>query len=245
MSRTERSLLRWTGGQPETVEYRMQQKAADDLRAMVTKTLDMLPNAVAAFVIGGVGWIVATVLRNLTANLSRTAGIDQLGGKAGLAESVKLSSVVGTLVFVVVFIPSLIAALDALKIEAISLPATRMLAMLLEAVPHIIAAALILVITWMVASFAARLLASLLALRGRVLDLVSLGAIQALSYLLVIFLVSAILTIARVDVLPARLDPADPLETSQDRVHRAAGEPGDRPGARPPPAGASCGRRAP
>lgn len=138
----------------------------DPLRAMVTKTLDMLPNAVAAFIIGGVGWIVATVLRNLTANLSRTAGIDQLGGKAGLAESVKLSSVVGTLVFVVVFIPSLIAALDALKIEAISLPATRMLAMLLEAVPHIIAAALILVITWMVASFAARLLASLLAALG-------------------------------------------------------------------------------
>ncbi len=138
----------------------------DPLRAMVTKTLDMLPNAVAAFIIGGVGWIVATVLRNLTANLSRTAGIDQLGGKAGLAESVKLSSVVGTLVFVLVFIPSLIAALDALKIEAISLPATRMLAMLLEAVPHIIAAALILVITWMVASFAARLLASLLAALG-------------------------------------------------------------------------------
>ena len=37
----------------------------DPLRAMITKTLDMLPNAVAALVIGGVGWIVGTVLRNL------------------------------------------------------------------------------------------------------------------------------------------------------------------------------------
>lgn len=138
----------------------------DPLRAMITKTLDMLPNAVAALVIGGVGWIVGTVLRNLVTNLSRTAGVDKLGDQAGLAPSVRLSSVLGLLVFVVVFVPSLIAALDALKIEAISRPATDMLAMLLDGVPHLIAAALILVITWLVASFAARLLASVLATLG-------------------------------------------------------------------------------
>ncbi len=138
----------------------------DPLRAMITKTLDMVPNAVAALVIGGVGWIVATVLRNLTTNLSRTAGVDQLGNQAGLAQGVRLSSVLGLLVFVAVFLPSLIAALDALKIEAISRPATDMLALMLDAVPHIIAAGLILVVTWLVASFATRLLANLLANLG-------------------------------------------------------------------------------
>ncbi len=138
----------------------------DPLRAMVTKTLDMLPNAVAAFVIGGVGWIVATVLRNLSTHLSRTAGVDKLGHQAGLADAVKLSRVIGMLVFVAVFLPSLIAALDALKIEAISKPATDMLNTLLQAVPHLIAAALILVVTWLVASFASKLLASLLATLG-------------------------------------------------------------------------------
>ena len=138
----------------------------DPLRAMITKTLDMLPNAVAALVIGGVGWIVGTVLRNLVTNLSRTAGVDKFGDQAGLAPSVRISSVLGLLVFVVVFVPSLIAALDALKIEAISRPATDMLALLLDGVPHLIAAALILVITWLVASFAAKLLASVLATLG-------------------------------------------------------------------------------
>lgn len=136
------------------------------LQGMVTKTLDMLPNVLAALVIGGIGWIVATVLRNLTSSLSRSAGIDNIGSRAGLANTVKLSNVLGLLVFVAVFIPSLIAALDALKIDAISRPATNMLAMIMEAVPHVIAAALILVITWLVASFAAKLLASLLATLG-------------------------------------------------------------------------------
>ena len=138
----------------------------DPLKAMVTKTLDMLPNAMGAFVIGAVGWIVATVLRNITTHLSRTAGIDRLGGRAGLNETVKPSAVLGMLVFVAVFLPSLIAALDALKIEAISKPATDMLGMMLAAVPHIIAAGLILVVTWLVASFASQLLASLLATLG-------------------------------------------------------------------------------
>ncbi|MDO5691199.1 MAG: mechanosensitive ion channel [Pseudomonadota bacterium] len=133
------------------------------LQDMTAKAVDILPNIVAALVIGGVGWILATVLRNLVTNLLRSAGADQVGDKAGLAQTVQLSSLAGLLVFIVVFVPALIAALDALRIEAISGPATEMLAMLLDAVPRIIAAGLILLITWLVASFATRLLASLLA----------------------------------------------------------------------------------
>ena len=99
------------------------------LREMTGKALDMLPNIVAALVLGGVGWVVATVLRNLTTNLLRSAGVDQIGNKAGLASTVQLSSLAGLLVFIVVFVPALIAALDALRIEAISRPATEMLAL--------------------------------------------------------------------------------------------------------------------
>ncbi len=136
------------------------------LSHMIDKTLSMLPNVVAAVIIGGIGWIVATVLRHVVGNLSRTAGIDKLGNRAGLSDTVQLSGVIGLLVFVAVFLPSLVAALDALKIEAISRPATDMLNQILAAVPHIVAAALILVITWIVASFASKLLASLLATLG-------------------------------------------------------------------------------
>jgi hypothetical protein len=138
----------------------------DPFKSMIKKVLDFVPNAIAAGIIGVVGWILSTVLRNLTANLLRTAGSDKIGHQVGLSETVKLSNAVGLIVFVAVFLPALIAALDALKIEAISKPATDMLNMFFEAVPHIIAAALILVITWLVASFSSRLLASLLGTMG-------------------------------------------------------------------------------
>ena len=138
----------------------------EPFRAMVGKTLAMLPNVFAAAIIGVVGWIVAKVLRGLTTNLLLAAGVDRLGADAGLAESVRLSRVAGTLVFMIVFIPSLIAALDALQMEALSRPATEMLAMILQALPNLFAAALILLIAWYVASFASQLVARLLASIG-------------------------------------------------------------------------------
>ncbi len=134
----------------------------EPVRAMINKALDMVPNVVAALAIGFVGWLVAKVLRGLVTNLLAAAGSDRINESVGLAESVRLSQLAGTLVFIFVFVPSLIAALDALKIEAISRPATEMLEIVLNAVPHIIAATMILIITYYVARFAAALVGKLL-----------------------------------------------------------------------------------
>lgn len=132
------------------------------VQAMINKVLDILPNVFAAFVIGFVGWLVARVMRGLVTNLLAAAGADKAGHSAGLDQSVYLSRVAGTLVFIFIFIPTLIAALDALQIEAVSKPATDMLGQILSAVPHIVAAGLILVVTWYVAKFASALISRLL-----------------------------------------------------------------------------------
>lgn len=132
------------------------------VQSMINKVLDLLPNVFAAFVIGFVGWLVAKVMRGLVTNLLAAAGADKAGHGAGLDQSVNISRVVGTLVFIFIFIPTLIAALDALQIEAVSKPATEMLGQILNAVPHIVAAGLILVVTYYVAKFAAALVSRLL-----------------------------------------------------------------------------------
>lgn len=147
---------------PAILSALQMQGMLEPLRDMSSKALNMLPNILAALVIGGVGWIVAKILRTLTVNLLQAAGADKLGGQTGLSESIKISTLAGTLVFILVFLPALIAALDALKVQAISGPAVDMLNVMMLSVPKIVAAALILVVTWMVASFASRLLASLL-----------------------------------------------------------------------------------
>ena len=138
----------------------------EPVQGMLGRLLDMVPNVFGAAVIGFVGWLVAKVMRGLVTNLLAAAGADKMGSQIGLADAVKLSRLAGTIVFILVFVPTLIAALDALKIEAISRPATEMLERLLAAVPNLVAAALILVVTWYVAKFAADVLSRLLAGMG-------------------------------------------------------------------------------
>jgi hypothetical protein len=73
-----------------------------------------------------------------------------------------LSRLVGLLVYIFVFVPALIAALNALRIEAISAPATQMLGAFMAAVPNVFGAALILVVAWVVSRFIASLATSVL-----------------------------------------------------------------------------------
>ncbi len=135
----------------------------DPVRNMADKTLAMLPNIFAAAVIIIAGWVVAKILRGLVTNLLAAVGADKLGETAGLKDRLQLSRLVGQLVLILVFVPALIAGLDALQITAISGPATDMLGMMMTALPNIFAAILILFVTWYVARFAADLLAGLLA----------------------------------------------------------------------------------
>ncbi|AOK28358.1 MULTISPECIES: mechanosensitive ion channel [Burkholderia] len=136
------------------------------VQSMIDKILAIVPNVFAAAVIGFVGWLVAKVLRGLVTNLLVAAGADKLTQNVGSATPVKLSSLIGTVVYIFVFVPTLISALDALKIEAISRPATDLLGQFLGAVPDIVAAVVIVLVTFYVARFVGALVQKLLVAAG-------------------------------------------------------------------------------
>jgi hypothetical protein len=68
--------------------------------------------------------------------------------------------------YFLVLVPVLIAALDALKIQAISAPATDMLGTVMAAVPNIFGALIILGVAWFIAGFLASVVSTLLAGAG-------------------------------------------------------------------------------
>ncbi|MDH3589857.1 MAG: hypothetical protein OEQ74_10665, partial [Gammaproteobacteria bacterium] len=90
------------------------------VQGMVDKILAMVPNIFAAAIITLVGWFVAKILRDLVQNLLEVVGFDRLGEKAGLTGKVGLSRLTGLLVFIFVFVPALVGALNTLQIDAIS-----------------------------------------------------------------------------------------------------------------------------
>lgn len=113
----------------------------DPIKNMLNEFLGFIPNIIAAGAIAFVGYIIATFVSNLV----KMAGsvIDRLAGKIGFKETDKLISFIQKIVFLAIFIPFIIEALNALHLEAITNPANNILHEMMEAVPNVIGAALI------------------------------------------------------------------------------------------------------
>ena len=135
------------------------------VQGMIDEVLSILPNVLGAGIILLIGWFIARVIRQVVSSLLAAAGADQLGERVGLETTPgrrSLSGIVGTVVYALVLIPAIIAALNALQIAAISDPATDMLTALLAAVPAIFGAAVVLGIAYFVGRLVADLVSNVL-----------------------------------------------------------------------------------
>jgi Conserved TM helix len=136
---------------------------------LLNELLAALPKIIKALAIGAVGWFVAKIVRDIVTNLLAATGTDQIGTRIGLSRSSggrSLSWLIGTVVYVLILIPAITAALDALQIPAISGPATAMLNQVLAALPLIFTAAAILAISYVVGKFIADLATGILSSLG-------------------------------------------------------------------------------
>lgn len=132
---------------------------------LLDQILSALPKILTAVLIGVIGWFVAGIVRTIVTNFLAAIGTNQLGSRIGLTQAtggLSLSALLGTVVYVLVLIPIAIAALNALQIEAISAPAIAMLGQILNALPKIFTAILILAIAYVIGRFVADLVARIL-----------------------------------------------------------------------------------
>lgn len=132
---------------------------------LLNDILAALPRVLSAIIIGVVGWFIAQIVRGIVTNLLAAARVDQLGTRMGISRSqgsLSLSKLVGTIVYVLILIPTAIAALQALQISAISDPAVSMLNDILTALPLIFTAALLLVVFYVLGRFIADLVTNIL-----------------------------------------------------------------------------------
>lgn len=128
--------------------------------------LAALPQIAKAAAIAAVGWFIARTVRLLVGNLLASTGIDEVGAGFGLDPKQGARSVswlVGTVVYVLILIPTATAALDALAIPAISEPATAMLDRILVTLPQIFTAVLVLGLGVVAGRFIGQLVSRLLA----------------------------------------------------------------------------------
>jgi hypothetical protein len=157
----------------------------DPVRQLTTNAFAFIPNVVGAGLIFFIGLIVARIVRRLVEGSLLAANADGWLRKTGLSENAgtvpasapgaapavgaprtSISRSVGMVVFFLIMIPVTISALEALRIEAISGPATQMLRTILDAIPNVLGALILLAIGYFVGKLAKQAIEQLLPSMG-------------------------------------------------------------------------------
>ena len=134
------------------------------LNTMVSDFVGFIPDLIGALLIGFIGYILAKIVSGLVATF--TGFLEGVSNRAGLDARINLAGILRTVVFILVFVPFLIAALDALSLDSITDPAKMMLSRFLDAIPRIFAAAIIIALFYIGGKFITGLLKTLLQSMG-------------------------------------------------------------------------------
>lgn len=157
---------------PSVFEQLNMQAVARPVSNMMDKFLAFLPNVLSAAVILILGYFVAKFVKNLVAAFLSTINIDRWFNKLtnktattqrmGASDKNTLANVLANVVFIFVLIPIVTVALETLQIESISQPITLMLNQVLNMIPNIFVAIILITVGVVLAKFIGDLLTSLL-----------------------------------------------------------------------------------
>ncbi len=139
------------------------------VQAMMGRLLTFAPNILAAGLILAAGWLLARIVQRIVTTLLGAVGVDRLGEKIGLGTALgtrKLSGLAGLVVYVFILFNVILSSLSALALEAVTRPASEMLGQVLEAIPRLFAASVLLALAFYVGRLVAQLLVGVLAGAG-------------------------------------------------------------------------------
>jgi len=139
------------------------------LADMIGLFLAFIPKLVAAAGILVVGWFAAVIVRRLVTAAVAGLGLDRLSVRLGLSRTLGptgLSGLVGLLAYILILVPAIVGALEALGLEALTAPLTAMLTDFLTVIPLLFFAAVVLAVSYVVARLVADLATAFLAAIG-------------------------------------------------------------------------------
>ena len=144
---------------------------ASPIESMLHTALGFLPHLISTVVLVVIGVVVANLLKNLVYNLSLTLNIDRwfsklTGQQMPTSDKAKtknnIAKTLGNIVYVVVLIPIVTVALEALKIRSITDPIINVLDTIMNAIPHVLVAAILIAVGVALAKFVGNLVTNLL-----------------------------------------------------------------------------------
>src|SRR5688500_12752565 len=124
--------------------------------------LSYVPNLIAAILVLIVGYIVARILSGAIRGLLRRTTLDNRLARALGGSGINAEDAIATGVFWLVMLFVLIGFFQALALSAVSEPLNALLAQVLAFIPRLLAAAVLLLLAWVVATVLKRLVTGVL-----------------------------------------------------------------------------------
>jgi hypothetical protein len=146
--------------------------------SLLSDLLGWIPNLIVAALIVVVGWFIARIVQRIAASFFAALGTDKLSERVGLSKymgKMTLSALIGMVVFVLIMIPIIVAALEALGLTALTAPLVAMLTAVMVAIPVLIVAVLVIIVAYFVGRVVGDFVAQFLAGLGFDNILVKLG----------------------------------------------------------------------
>jgi hypothetical protein len=141
----------------------------EPLNKLLNRVLEYVPSLAGGAILLVVAWIVANILRFLVTKVLTAVNVDKrLGDQAGIEMNGArtLTQTIGEVVYWLVFLLFLPAVLETLALQGLLDPVSGMTDKLLNFLPNIFAAALIVIVGWFVAKIIQRIVTGFLAAVG-------------------------------------------------------------------------------
>lgn len=141
-------------------------ETATSVEGLVNQLLGYIPGIVGAIVILVLGMLLARIVRQIVTGFLQGVGADRLGERVGLGKARNtqpLSTLLGTVAYVLVMVPVIVQALDVLGLPVISSIGAQLLSNVTTAILSALGAAIILWVAYYIARFIADVVSSLLA----------------------------------------------------------------------------------
>lgn len=138
------------------------------INGLLNTVWSYVPNVVAAVIVLVVGFMIAKLVRQLLIPLFDKLSVNKLQEKAGIEVSGadKLSGTLAYIVYVLILIPTIVMALEVLRINVITVPAVNMLNTIFAFIPSIFVGLVLIIIGCMIGKFAGQIVTKLIASAG-------------------------------------------------------------------------------
>jgi Conserved TM helix len=176
------SLLIWLLGMIAVLQRLSLDNVIKPLQTLLDNIMGFIPNIIGAGVILFVGLVVAKIIKQLVETTLSTVNLDRwaaMGGVEKVTGNNTISRTIATICYVLIIIPIAIAALQTLQISAISDPATMVLQTVLNTIPLLIGASILLGIGFFIGGWVSGLLEDLLTSFGVDRTIQSTGLVSA------------------------------------------------------------------